>query len=182
MSRTNCLERAGQIFITCIWIEKRLVDLIVLKKHPRLIQKVNGDSGLLPRTFVDERMRWWQKDFKDVKEEFISLFQPNKDWRGHLEAFYEYRNILGHGHVSLYRDFVLYRPGPAGKGLRRKIYGQKRVLEPTRVPGKRRNHVALLRLSDDVVFKRLSDSLTEFDEKYLAYEAKKLGLNYEKIR
>ena len=110
--RTNCIDRAGQILIFCIWIEKRLIDLIVLKKHPRLIGKVNASSTSikLPSTFVKERTKLWQKDFSYIKDEFIKLFNPPKDWRDNLEGIYDWRNLIGHSHVSLYRDYVLYRP------------------------------------------------------------------------
>ncbi len=110
--RTNCIDRAGQILILCIWIEKRLVDLIVLKTHPRLIVKVNNSSATvkLPYTFVKERTKLWEKDFAVIKDKFIELFNPRKSWKDNLEGIYDWRNIIGHSHISLYRDYILYRP------------------------------------------------------------------------
>ncbi|QQR84042.1 hypothetical protein IPJ72_02500 [Candidatus Peregrinibacteria bacterium] len=179
-NRTNCIDRAGQILIFCIWIEKRLVDLIVLKKHPRLIKKVNESSAKinLPRTFVVERAKLWQKDFSVIKDMFINLFDPPNDWRNNLEGIYDWRNIIGHSHISLYRGYLLYRPS----GKRRKINRLTKNHIVSRPPDAAKPFLMTLKLSDDKKYESVLAVLEEFDQKYLKFVANSLGINYEKIR
>jgi len=178
--RTNCIDRAGQILIFCIWIEKRLVDLIVLKKHPRLIKKLNESSATknLPRTFVTERAKLWQKDFAEIKDIFIALFDPPNDWKNNLEGIYDWRNLIGHSHISLYRNYLLYRPSGKRKKINRLI--KKHIV--IRPPDAAKPFLMTLKLGDDNKYESVLKVIEEFDQKYLKYVAESMGVNYEKIR
>lgn len=178
--RTNCIDRAGQILIFCIWIEKRLIDLIVLKRHPRLIKKVNDSSAQikLPSTFVKERTMLWQEDFRVVKDEFIKLFDPPKDWKDNLIGIYDWRNLISHSHISLYRDYLLYRPS----GNRKKVTHLIKHHITNRPLGAAKPFVMLLRLGDDSKYESVLKVIEEFDQKYLKSVAASMGVNYEKIR
>lgn len=178
--RTNCIDRAGQILIFCIWIEKRLVDLIVLKNRPRLIAKVNNSSSTvkLPYTFVQERTKLWERDFAVIKDKFIEVFNPPKSWKDNLEGIYDWRNLIGHSHISLYRDYILYRPS----GKRRK----KNRLIKNHITDRKKNASRPLQLtikfSNDEKYFSMLRVIEEFDQVYLKSVADNLGLNYEKIR
>ena len=178
--RTNCIDRAGQILIFCIWIEKRLVDLIVLKKHPRLIKKLNESSDIknLPRTFVTERTKLWQKDFSVIKDMFIGLFNPPNDWKNNLEGIYDWRNLIGHSHISLYRNYLLYRPS----GKRKKINRLVKNHIVSRPHDAAKPFLMTLKLGDDSKYESVRKVLEEFDQKYLKNVAESIGVNYEKIR
>lgn len=179
-TRTNCIDRAGQILIFCIWIEKRLVDLIVLKDHPRLIKRVNESSATvkLPRTFVQERTKLWEKDFAVVKDKFIELFNPRKSWRDNLEGIYDWRNIIGHSHISLYREYILYRP--SGKRKKKNRLVRHHITE--RKENAAKPLQMTIRFSNDEKYSSMIRVIEEFDQVYLRSIANSLGLNYEKIR
>lgn len=175
--RTNCLERAGHVLILCLWIEKRLVDLILLKNNPQYIDLINK-SDFFPESYTKLRKDLWEKDFKEIKEVFIRSFVPSKDWVDRLEWIYHSRNLIGHGQVSLYREYLLYRPDTNRNPIE-KLF---KIFEIENRENGVGSGVILLRLSDDKIYAKILDVLTEFDEKYLRYEAEKLRINYEKIR
>jgi len=180
MEESSCLYRAGQILILCIWIEKRLVDLIILKDHPRLVKKVN-DSNKIPFTMVECRWKYWKKSFNPIFNEFVEKFETKKSWKDNIEGIMYWRDIISHGHTSLYRDYLLYRPDTSRKGKR--CCNLRKVLVPKiPVEKKSRKFTLLLRLADDSLFNSCIRIIEEIDSVYLKYEADKLGLNYEKIR
>jgi len=174
--KTTCIDRAGAILIRCLWVEKRLVDLICLKQFPEFIEVINGNKNF-PSEYVHKRLEWWKKDFREIKDTFIKLFDPKQCWRDNLEGLYYWRNIIGHGHISLYRDYLLYSAAD-----RVNVDAMYQVLEPVKNDDAMRPSVLLLNLADDKIYKRMQDVIVEFDEKYLSYEAKCLGIVYEKIR
>ncbi len=179
-NRSQCIDRAGQILIFCIWIEKKLVDLIVLKKHPRLINKVNLSSkeNKLPRTFVIERAKLRKKDFSKIKDIFIKEFSPHSSRKNNLEGIYDWRNIISHSHISLYRDYILYRPNWTRKKVNRLI--KDHIIHRPDDPSK--PFLMLLRLGDDKKYEEVLSVILEFDKTYLKSVAESMGLNYEKIR
>lgn len=175
MSRTNCIERAGHVLILCIWVEKRLADLCILKDHPDLVRQINFSTDL-PEEFVELRSHYWKKNLKQIKEEFLLKFKPKKCWTDNIEGVYYWRNSIGHGHISLYRDYLLHVPDREVERTL-KILEPKVKKEPLAVPT-----TLLIRFSDDEVYKKMLAVLEELDTKYLKCEAQALGLNYEKIR
>jgi hypothetical protein len=182
MSRTNCIDRAGQILIFCIWIEKRLVDLLILKKHPRLIKKVNTETEqAFPYTFNKDRSLYWEKSSFLVLNQFIKEFNPKKDWKENLENIFVWRDIIAHSYISLYKPYLLYRPDTKKKG--KKPHELKKILLPTKTNKKSsRKFTLLLMLSDDDKFNQMVRAIEEIDQVYLRYEAVKLGINYEILR
>ncbi len=181
MNRTNCIDRAGQILIFCIWAEKRLVDLLILKKHPRLIKLLNTKETI-PYTMVKSRFVYWKKSAGDVLKEFINEFQPKQDWKENLEGIFIWRDMIAHGYISLYKPYLLYRPDTKRTGkkpyeLRKKLGIIKNISEKPAM-----KFTPLLRLSDDEIFNKMIKVVEEIDQVYFKYEADKLGINYEKIR
>jgi hypothetical protein len=180
MNRTNCIDRAGEILIFTIWVEKRLVDLLILKKHPILIKKVNNSSKL-PRTMVDERFKYWEKSFWLILDEYIKEFKPKNDWIESLRGVAYWRDIIGHGHVSLYRSYLLYRPNTTRKG--KSVKELRSALGSSKTKGKSARKFTLkIDFSNNLKYENMKKVIIEIDEVLLKYEANKLGLNYEKIR
>lgn len=178
--RTNCIDRAGVILISCIWVEKRLIDLIILKQHPRLIKKCNQSNSKvkLPYTFIKERIKFWEKDFYLIKNDFIELFNPSKNWLNILEGIYDWRNIIGHSYISLYRDYLLYRPNGKKKKINRLI--KNHIINKPKNPAK--PFLLTLKLGDDNKYEKILKIIEDFDQIYLKNIAESLGINYEKIR
>lgn len=181
MSRTNCIDRAGQILIFCIWIEKRLVDLLILKKHPRLIKSVNLKQTI-PRTMVKDRFMYWEKSSFPILNEFIKEFQPKKDWKENLESIFIWRDMIAHSYISLYKPYLLYRPCTKIKG--KKPHELRKKLSPIKNSNEKPpiKFTLLLRLSNEEKFNNIIKVIEEIDQVYLKCEAEKLGINYEKIR
>lgn len=179
-NRSNCIDRAWQILIFCIRIEKRLIDLLILKKHPRLIQKVNQSSAVkrLPYTFVVERTKLWKEDFSIIKSIFIQEFKPHISRLNNLEWIYDWRNMISHAHISLYRDYILYRPSWKRKKVNRLI--KNHIVH--RPDNAAKPFLMLLRLGDDKKYEEVLSLIHEFDQIYLKSIAENMGLNYEKIR
>lgn len=178
-NRTNCLERAGHILILCLWVEKRLADLILLKENPKYIQLINA-SDKFPSDYTELRLKEWEKSFWDIQKKFIELFSPSQDWLKRIEWINATRDAIAHGQVSLYRDYLLYRPAEDRKGKDRLTLSSVFESEPKR--DAHHTTVFLVRFSDDSIYSKMVDAITEMDEKYLKHEATQLGLNYEKIR
>lgn len=172
IEQTSCIERAGQILIFCIWIEKRLVDLIVLKNHPRLIQKINQSSltNKLPRTFAVERAKLWKKDFSVIKDMYIQIFEPSVTWENNLEGICDWRNIIGHSHVSIYRSYLSYSPN----GKRKKINRLRKNHALVKKPNQFKPLLLTLKLGDDEKYRKVLAVIEEFDQVYLKSVAESL--------
>lgn len=180
MNRTNCIDRAGEILIYTIWIEKRLVDLLILKKHPTLIKKINN-SSVIPRTMVDERWKYWEKSFWIILNDYIKEFNPKNDWMENLKGVAYWRDIIGHGYISLYKSYLLYRPDTKKKGKR--VKDLRDALKPPKTVGESSRKFTLkIDFSNDLKYEAMKQVIIEIDEVYLKYEAEKIGINYEKIR
>jgi hypothetical protein len=178
--RSNCIDRAGQMLITCIWLEKRLIDLIILKDRPILIKKVNRSSSKiqLPTTFCKERAKLWKEDFSIIKKIFIEKFNPSRLWLENLNGIYDRRNMISHSYISLHRDYLLYRPS----GRKSKIYRLIKEHEMKEIINPAKPTIFAMHLSDDKKFNQAIKVLEEFDQVYLKSIAENMGLNYEKIR
>jgi len=174
--RTNCIERAGHILILINWIQGRLVDFIIFKKHPRALSHFikNNSSPKLGR----ERRKYWQKSFAAIRGEFASLF-PNlpSNWLPLLDDLNNKRDMIAHGHISLYRDYVLYQPDMGRKDIHKKLKGIRRAIDG------RVTKMTCFRLRfDDKNYQAMIKGILEFDEKLFPALSKDIGINYEKIR
>lgn len=106
------IARAGEIFIYCLWIEGQMSDLLILKKHPELKQEFIDNSNVVPSKFHEKRIFYWEKGFGGIKKEFEQEFNDlisNLDIND-LEYISFIRNAIAHSHVSIARDYFLYRP------------------------------------------------------------------------
>ena len=106
------IARAGEIFIYCIWIQGQMSDFLILKKYPELKLEFIDNPDTVPYKFHDKRIFYWKKGFGDIKKEFEQEF---KDLLGDsdisdLEYISFIRNAIAHSHVSIARDYFLYRP------------------------------------------------------------------------
>jgi hypothetical protein len=178
MSKSNCIHHAGQIFILCIWVEKRLADFMLLKKKPELCHVINIQENL-PEEFVKLRLKTWEKDTftPELVENFCSTFNTQEPYKTYLSHIPYWRDVIGHCHISLYRDYILYTSN-------RKEPYLKKMLEAFGTPYKE-GDLALktftINLSDNA-FQHMSKKFTDLDEIYFRGLAKELGLDYEKIR
>ena len=120
--RTNYIERAGHILILINWLQGRLVDFIIFKKHPRALSHFikNNSSPTLGR----ERKNYWQKNFKAIRNEFKKVFPTiDNSWHTVLEHNNNIRDMIAHGHVSLYREYILYYPDSNRRDIQSQLKG-----------------------------------------------------------
>jgi len=61
-----------------------------------------------------------EKDFSRIKTEFLSAFASTLSCNevDDIEHVYHLRNMIGHAHVSIARNYMLFRPG--GKNVNRR--------------------------------------------------------------
>jgi hypothetical protein len=180
IEQTNCLDRAGQILIRSIWVEKRLVDFIILHKYPKLVPEFVRTRSW-SKFLANERLKYWEKSFGKILEEFISIFEPNKSWVDNLEGVYYWRDIIGHSHISLYRPYILYKPDEKRPGKSRKNIEEK--FAPRGAADSEQNFfVVQIDMSDDELFLKMLKIFHEIDAVYFAYIAKIMCFDYEIIR
>lgn len=174
--RTNCLERAGHVLILISWIQGRLVDFIILKKHPKALAhfiKINSSP-----TLGRERRQYWQKSFGAIRKEFAQLF-PNlpSNWLPLLDDLNNKRDMIAHGHLSLYREYILYQPDMARHDIKSKLKGIRRAVD-----GKISKMTCFRLRFDYKNYQDMINGVLEFDEKLFPTLAKEMKFDYEKIR
>ena len=107
------MMNAGLIFVFTVWLQGQMSDLVLLKKNPALVRAFVSDPTKVPSDFQKLRVSYWEKQFGDVKKEFIEVFsdQLTEPELVDIEQIFHVRNMIGHAHISIGRDYMLYRPG-----------------------------------------------------------------------
>jgi len=172
------LMRGGDVLIHSIWIEKLMVDLIILKKHPKIIKRLNQPLPYkIPRTMVTERINYWKIDFWEIKKEFISLFQTPKEWIVKLDHINLLRNILSHSNVKLGQKIFFYRPKN-----RKKLSEAGKIFNLARTPNQSNPVVIKLDYSVEENYFHDFSIIQSLDQEYFSSIANKLGVIYGHIR
>jgi hypothetical protein len=109
------VQRAGEFFMYSIWLQGQMSDLIILKKNSKIIPDFINNPSKVPKLMSSERAKYWEKQFHSVKKEFTELFTITNQHLADLEAIYTLRNAIAHSHVSMGRDYLLYRPARGEK-------------------------------------------------------------------
>ncbi len=174
--RTNCLERAGHVLILIIWLEKRLIDLIIFKQHPQILShfRKHGISIGLAKW----RKFYWQKGFHYIIQEFLKTF-PNlpSNWEPLLEDLNTKRDMISHGHVSLYREYILYQPDLNRSNLKKKLSIIRRAID-----GKITKARLFKIRFDDKNYQSMLQAIEKFDTQLFPQLSTQMNLNYNSIR
>jgi len=106
------IQRAGELFIYSVWLQGQMSDLILLKKNSEYIDDFVNNPSRIPEPMHKQRVKYWEKQFHTVKEEFKQVFSDvlREEELKDLEYVYHIRNAIAHSHVSLGRDYMLFRP------------------------------------------------------------------------
>jgi len=170
---------AGLIFIYSIWLQGQMSDLVILKKNPELVVDFVADPAKIPAAYHELRVSYWERQFGDVKKEFLEVFadQLTELELKEIDEIYHVRNMIGHAHVSGGRDYMLYRPSSSRK--------EKEVLAALNIK-------SILDQADPVliklpfgqpeVFKSLSDKIEHLDQVCFARLAASLRVPHGRIR
>lgn len=172
------LMRGGDILIHCQWIEKIMVDLIILKKHPRIHKKFNKPIPYtIPRIMIQERLKLWKKDFWEIKEEYYKLFSPNNQIKNKIEFINITRNILSHCNVKLGQKYFLYKPLN-----RKKLRDAGKVFDLRKIPDQSKPVVLKIDYSKEENYFHDFNVIQSLDQNYFLIEANKLKIIYSHIR
>ena len=174
------LTRAGHFFMSSLWIQGQMVDLIILSKHPRIRKRFIERKKRVPTIMSKERMIYWQKDFAEVSKEFVSIFNDllTDDARKDIDTIYYLRNAIAHSHISFALDYLLYRP----KGARKKVRDIIRSLGVTKRPSAASPIVFKLSFGDDAKYEKTFEVVTRTDQTHMKAVADWLKIPHSRIR
>jgi hypothetical protein len=175
---TNVVN-AGILFMFSVWIQNQMSDLIILKKNPNLIPSFCSDSKKIPAEYLAIRAGYWEKQFGDVKKEFLTEFSQDLTAQEviDIEQIYHTRNMIAHAHVSFGRDYMLYRPGST-----KKEQAVIQSLKPEPVAEQSNPLMFVLEFWREDVFKNASDQVERLDQICFARLANSLGVPHGRIR
>ena len=106
------MVNAGIVFMFIAWLQSQMSDLIIFHKQPELIEDFVANPERVPSAFHQIRVTYWEKMFGAVKKEFKETFSSllTDVEKNELEQLYHFRNMLAHAHISVGRDYMLYKP------------------------------------------------------------------------
>lgn len=181
-SRTRpeeAMANAGLIFICTVWLQGQMSDLVILKKNPELIPAFVANPKRVPVEFSRLRTSFWERQFGDVKNAFCSAFADtisDSEIRD-IEHIYHVRNMIAHAHISVGRDYMLYRPA----GIRKE---REVIASLTPRPVDDQSDPLILKLSfwRPDVFDALSAMIERIDQVCFSRLAASIGVPHGRIR
>jgi len=174
------IQRSGELFMYSVWLQNQMTDLIILKKHPDIIDKFIGNPLVIPSFMHKVRVNYWEKQFYTVKEEFKKVFSGmlQEDEINDLECVYHIRNAIAHSHISLGRDYMLFRPGRGANQEQEimKVFGL--------TPKVDQSHPMILKLTfyDDNTYLYNFNQIKRLDEICFERLSKSIGIPHSRIR
>ena len=174
------LRRSGKYFVYSLWIQNQMVDLLILHKHPRIVSSFVNNSARVPYTMTKERLKYWQLDFKAIKEEFVSTFSGLLDSseKKDIEFVYSIRNAISHSSVSLGRSYLLYRPS----GRKARIRNLRQIFSSPQRKGVSYPRVFKLDFKNDTLYTHNFNVLQKLDDITLKKIARSLNIPHSRIR
>lgn len=173
------MQNAGLIFVFSVWLQGQMSDLIIFNNHPELIADFVASPEKVPVAFGKIRFSYWEKQFGEVKAEFVEAFASDisPQESEELEEIFHVRNMIGHAHVSLGRDYMLYRP--AGERKEKAVIAALK-LKP--IEDQSDPMMVLLQFWRPEVFNDISDKIGRLDQICFARLAAKIGVPHGRIR
>jgi len=174
------MVNAGIVFMFTAWLQGQMSDLIIFKKNPNLIPEFIENPKRVPSEFHKLRVTYWEKQFGPVKNKFKEVFSDqlsdteNRD----IEEIYHLRNMIAHAHVSVGRDYMLYRP--YGGSQREQKLISDLDLQP--IDDQSDPMVLKIELWRKDKFANASNLIERFDQVTLKKIADNLGVPHGRIR
>ncbi len=162
-----------------LWIQGQMCDLLIFKERPDLVEPFLATPKTMSNEFVRLRAdRWETADFAPTKdafvEEFSSLIAEEDRWD--LDFLSALRNAIGHAHVSIGRDYFLYRP----RTKKEATVIQGLALQPR--AGAAAPPIVKLAFFHDPYYLDCFNRIKGLDEECLARVAGSLGVQHSRIR
>lgn len=173
---TTNLNRAGELFMYCVWVQGIMASLIILSQHPCFRAKFVEYHAQLDHEFVYKRTNLLKKPFnvilKNFYEEFRELIKSSD--KEQLDLLSELRDLFAHCHISLGRSYLLW--GPRGSFEERiRAFG----LKPD---ASLKHQLVTFDGSDDTVYLKCFSVIQQLDQGLLPRVAKDLSIGYQYIR
>lgn len=174
------IARAGEFFMYCLWLQGQMADLLIFRLHPEWIGPFAAMPAKVPQHVVTLRAEYWSKDFGPVRQEFEKQFRDlmSDNDRDDLKAIYHLRNAIAHCHVSIGRDYLLYRPARGAK-VEQEI-ANTLGLKP--VPDQANPTMMTMRLYRDAEYLHEFGRIQRLDEQCFKVIAAALGVPHGRIR
>mgnify|MGYP003382854296 CR=1 FL=1 len=85
---------------------------MIFATRPDLVGPFNSHPSTVPEEFAALRLEAWQEDFGRVKARYVRACAQwvSESDAEDLDFLHALRNAIAHSHVSLGRDYFLYRP------------------------------------------------------------------------
>ncbi|HIF9106394.1 TPA: hypothetical protein ACX6QA_003370 [Photobacterium damselae] len=174
------IVNAGIIFMFTAWLQGQMSDLVIFKNNPNFVPDFVANPNRIPKEFHSVRVSYWEKQFGFVKNEFKAVFSDilTEDEKRDIEEVYHLRNMIAHAHVSVGRDYMLYRPFG---GERRE---QKLINDLQIKPIDDQSDPMLLKIElwRDDRFNYASDLIERIEQRTLKKVADSVGIPHSRIR
>lgn len=172
------LQRAGELFIYSLWIQGQMADLAIFACRPDLIAPFLANPSNVPDEFAALRLTAWQKEFGSIRADFLqecSRWVSGSDARD-LNFLQALRNAIAHSHVSMGRDYFLYRPITKN---------EQQVIGNLQLSPRDQSHdppVIKVAFHDHEYYSHCHSVIQRLDEQCMARVAAGLGVTHSRIR
>lgn len=174
------LIRAGEIFMYSVWLQGQMSDLTILKNNPGFVEVFVNNPEKVPDAFHKERIKYWEKQFFPVKEDFKTAFSGllTESEKQDLEEIFHVRNMIAHAHISFGRDYMLFRPS-ANAQKEKRIFDalQLKTVEDQSDP-----MIIKIEFWRDEIYLNIFNTMKRFDEICLERISKSINVPHGRIR
>ncbi len=171
------LQRAGEFFMHSLWVQGQMVDLLILNSHPEIVDDFIKNAERVPAAMSAARSVYWTKDFDPIKNEFVETFNIDAPYKEDLDAILVLRNAIAHAHVSMGRQYFLYRP--RGEKKEQMMIS---ALKLDRKPDESNPLTLKLAFDDDTYYLELFACFQRLDADCFATIANQVGIPHSRIR
>jgi hypothetical protein len=174
------MVNAGIVFMFTAWLQGQMADLTILSKNRHLIPSFVENPKRIPRDYHKIRVEYWEKQFGAVKNEFKEEFSSllTEAEAKDIEELYHLRNMIAHAHVSVGRDYMLYRP-IGGTAREKKLIAD---LDLMPVEDQSDQMILKIELWREEVFANASNLIERLDQVCMKKIADHLGVPHGRIR
>lgn len=175
----EAMANAGLIFISTVWLQSQMSDLVILKTNPKLVPAFLANPERVPAEFSRLRASFWEKQFGEVKNALCSAFADTLSDSEvvDIEQIYHVRNMIAHAHVSVGRDYMLYRP--SGTRKEREVIAS---FSPRPVDDQSDPLMLKLSFWRPDVFESLSAQIERIDQLCFSRLAASIGVPHGRVR
>ena len=174
------MVNAGIVFMFTAWLQGQMSDLVIFKNNPDLLADFIDNPRRVPNAFHRVRVTYWEKQFGPVKSEFKEAFADilTDEEKIDIEELYHLRNMIAHAHVSVGRDYMLYRPF-GGERREQKLIDDLQ-LKP--IDDQSDPMILKIELWREDRFKNASDLIQRIEQITLKKVAGSVGVPHRRIR